>query len=98
MEGDSRASEADNWGNGEAVNVDPLEARRVELVASDEVVASSPSSITSHVCKVASGAKDTRRFARMSVRVSDVVYVSKEVIGDGPSLLMAVPYKRFHHV
>jgi len=52
------------WENGDAVNVDPEDARRVELVASDEVVASSTDSIRSHVCRVASGANETRRFAR----------------------------------
>ena len=57
------ASELIAWGNEDAVKVDPLDARRVEFVASDEVVASSGSSTTSHVCKVASGANDTRRFA-----------------------------------
>ena len=51
-----------------AVKVDPDEARRVELVASDDVVASSASSTTSQVCRVASGAKDTRRFARVRIR------------------------------
>ena len=43
--------------------MDPEEALRVELVASDEVVASSANSTTSQVCKVASGANETRRLA-----------------------------------
>jgi len=42
--------------------VEPVEARLV--VASEELVASSASSTTSQVCSVASGAKDTLRFAR----------------------------------
>lgn len=50
-------------GRGDAARADPLEARRVEFVASDDVVASSGSSTTSHVCKVASGANETLRFA-----------------------------------
>ena len=43
--------------------MDAAEARRVEFVASEEVVASSGNSTTFHVCRVASGAKDTLRFA-----------------------------------
>ena len=43
--------------------VDAAEARRVEFVASEELVASSGSSTTFQVCKVASGANETRRFA-----------------------------------
>ena len=56
-------SEFDDPRNGVAVKVDPLDARRVEFVASDEVVASSASSTTFHVCSVASGANETRRLA-----------------------------------
>ena len=43
-----------------AVKADAL---RVALVDAEEVVESSGSSTTFHVCKVASGAKDTLRFA-----------------------------------
>lgn len=43
-----------------AVNADAL---RVVFVDADDVVESSGSSTTFHVCKVASGAKDTLRFA-----------------------------------
>ena len=43
-----------------AVKADAL---RVEFVDADEVVESSATSTTSHVCKVASGANDTLRFA-----------------------------------
>lgn len=39
------------------------DALRVELVDADEVVESSGISTTSHICRVASGAKDTLRFA-----------------------------------
>jgi hypothetical protein len=41
-----------------------LEALRVASDEAEEVVASRMYSTTSHVCKVASGAKDTRRLAR----------------------------------
>ena len=47
----------------EAVILDSADARRVEFVASDDVVASSPVSTRSHVCSVASGAKETLRLA-----------------------------------
>lgn len=40
------------------------EARRLELVEPDDVVESCTNSTMFHVCKVASGANDTRRFAR----------------------------------
>ena len=39
------------------------DARRVEFVDADDVVESSGNSTTFHVCKVASGANDTLRFA-----------------------------------
>ena len=39
------------------------EARRVAFVEAEDVVESSGSSTTSQVCKVASGANETRRFA-----------------------------------
>lgn len=42
------------------------DARRVELPEADDVVESSGSSTTSHVCNVASGANETRRFAKKS--------------------------------
>lgn len=52
------------WGYGDVVDAADIdEARRVALVDADDVVESSISSTTSQVCKVASGAKDTRRFA-----------------------------------
>ena len=68
MEGGSDASE---FGKGErgcergdvAAIVDRPDARRVELPEADDVVESSGSSTTSQVCKVASGANDTLRFA-----------------------------------
>lgn len=50
-------------GNGEAAIADSADARRVKLVDADETVESSGSSTTSHVCKVASGANETLRFA-----------------------------------
>ena len=45
------------------------EARRVEFVDADEVVESSGNSTTFQVCRVASGAKDTLRFAKSTVRL-----------------------------
>ena len=42
-----------------------LEARLVELVEADDVVESSGNSTTFHVCRVASGANDTLRFAKL---------------------------------
>lgn len=50
-------------GNGEAATADRADARRVKLVDADETVESSGNSTTSHVCKVASGANETLRFA-----------------------------------
>ena len=47
----------------ELVMLDSADARRVEFVASDDVVASSPVSTRSHVWSVASGANETRRLA-----------------------------------
>ena len=41
-----------------------FEALRVASDEAEEVVASRMYSTTSHVCKVASGAKDTRRLAK----------------------------------
>ena len=49
--------------NGEAAIADSADARRVKLVDADETVESSGNSTTSHVCKVASGANETLRFA-----------------------------------
>lgn len=49
-----------NLGVAGAVSED---ARLVEFVEADDVVESSPTSIFTHVCSVASGANDTRRFA-----------------------------------
>lgn len=46
-----------------AAIVDRPDARRVELPEAEDVVESSGNSTTSHVCKVASGANDTLRFA-----------------------------------
>lgn len=51
-------------GNGELGNAAVIEETRlVELVEADEVVESSVINSTFHVCSVASGANDTRRFA-----------------------------------
>ena len=60
VEGGSEASEPSI---GDAAFADSADARRVEFVEADEVVESSGSSTVSHVCKVASGAKETLRFA-----------------------------------
>lgn len=46
------------------------EARRLEFVDAEEVVESWRYSTTSHVCSVASGANDTRRFASDFFRAS----------------------------
>lgn len=46
------------------------EARRLEFVDAEEVVESWRYSTTSHVCSVASGANDTRRFASDFLRAS----------------------------
>ena len=43
--------------------VDKLDVRRVALVEAEDVVESSGISTTSHVCRVASGANETLRFA-----------------------------------
>jgi hypothetical protein len=60
VEGGSEGSELGTLGVAGAVSDD---ARRVEFVDADEVVESSPISMFTHVWSVASGAKDTRRFA-----------------------------------
>lgn len=51
----------DCWGCGDCETADMADARRVLLA--EDVVESSGSSTTSHVCKVASGAKETLRLA-----------------------------------
>ena len=60
-------SELSGWPCGretsDAVWLETTDPRLVEFVASDDVVASSGSSTTSHVCRVASGANETRRLA-----------------------------------
>lgn len=70
MEGGPDASEL---GKGErgldmegVANVDRPDARRVEFPEAEDVVESSGNSTTSHVCRVASGANETLRFADMS--------------------------------
>lgn len=68
VEGGSDASEPGKGergcGRGDvAATLDRADARRVEFPEAEEVVESSGSSTTSQVCKVASGANDTLRFA-----------------------------------
>lgn len=65
MEGGSAGSE----GGADDAGVDAWETFEALRVASDEaeeVVASRMYSTTSHVCKVASGANETRRLAKNS--------------------------------
>ena len=59
-------------GYGDPALAVKADARRVEFVDADDVVESSGSSTTFHVCKVASGANDTLRFA--GSHVSSVFY------------------------
>lgn len=55
---------------GDAVLAVNPDARRVEFVDADDVVESSGNSITFHVCRVASGAKETLRFATSIVSLN----------------------------
>ncbi len=73
VEGGSDASEPSNGERGcrngdAAAMVERTDARLVELPEAEDVVASSGSSKTSQVCRVASGANDTLRFASDSQR------------------------------
>lgn len=68
VEGGSDVSELGvekrDWRDGDvAIAVKP-DARRVEFPEADEVVESSGNSTTFHVCRVASGANETLRFAK----------------------------------
>lgn len=54
--------------------VDKPDARRVELPEAEDVVESSGNSTTSHVCNVASGANETRRFAGSSQWAEDRIW------------------------
>lgn len=58
-----------DWGKDDAAMVLRPDARRVEFPEAEEVVESSGKSTTSQVCKVASGANETLRFAADSQRI-----------------------------